>query len=282
MSSDLSGPPASPADSPPALEVIIRFKNSAGTLPAVLSALAAQTFQSFRLLGVDTGSSDSSGDLIRQAGGTIVFWKEAYSHPKVLNFGVEHAQGALILALSSHTSLTAPDTLERMVAAMQDPEVACVSAKWDEDPYYSDRVTWEEIQEKGLKFGSIYSNSMGMFRRSFWEEERFDESLDGCEDYAWAVAQLRRGHVAVRMNYPFTYERSRNDRVHHLCLNTHLLAKKHGLEVAWMGAKGTVKELVKISAQRLLGRGDREELTARYGEHREKLRAWMDSRRRTA
>ncbi|MDB6080434.1 MAG: hypothetical protein JWO82_4181, partial [Akkermansiaceae bacterium] len=169
----------------------------------------------------------------------------------------------------------------RMVAAMADPEAACVSAKWDDDPYYSDRVSWEEIREKGLKFGSIYSNSMGMFRRAFWEEAAFDEGLSGCEDYAWAIEQLHRGHVCLRMDFPFTYERSRNDRVHELCLATHLLAKKHGLEVAWMGAKGTVKELIKVTGQRLLGRGDFEALAAKQMEHREKLRAWFDSRRTT-
>lgn len=54
------------------------------------------------------------------------------------------------------------DAIERMVGALDDPRGACVSAKWDDDPFHSDAVTWDELKAKGLKFGSIYSNSMGM------------------------------------------------------------------------------------------------------------------------
>ncbi|MDB6078620.1 MAG: family 2 glycosyl transferase, partial [Akkermansiaceae bacterium] len=119
MTSAESKPPASSANPPRAtLDVVIRFKNSAATLPPVLTALAAQTLRPDRILGVDTGSGDRSAELIRQAGGDVIRWDAPYSHPKVLNFAVRHCTGTLVLALSSHTSLTDPETLARLVAAM--------------------------------------------------------------------------------------------------------------------------------------------------------------------
>ena len=225
----------------PSLGVLIRFSNSAETLPDVLAALKKQTLQPDMILGVDNGSRDQSRALIQAAGGTVVEWTGRYEHSKVLNFGLRHIAADLVLVLSSHTVLEAPDTLARMVDAMSDPRTACVSGKWDADTYFSDAVDWRELQAKGLKFGSIYSNSMGMIRRSFWEEMPFDETTLTSEDYAWVVAQIHRGHVCRRLDFPFSYRRNGNVRDGEFAYFTFSLARKYGLHVAWLGPVSSVK-----------------------------------------
>jgi glycosyltransferase involved in cell wall biosynthesis len=221
------------------LGILIRFANSATTLPDVLAALQGQTLQPDVILGVDSGSSDGSDKLIRNAGGQVIYWSQRYEHSKVLNFGVKHLQTDLVLALSSHTVLEDPETLSRMVEAMRDPRTACVSLKWDQDPFYSDAIDWHELSAKGLKFGSIYSNSMGMLRRSLWERQPFDESLDSSEDYAWAIHQLDLGHICRRLALPFRYRRSGHNRDFEFAQIVFRLAQKHCLKVTWLGLRAT-------------------------------------------
>lgn len=227
------------APASPSIGVLIRFANSAKTLPAVLAALAAQTLRPDVILGVDSGSQDESRQLIDGAGGRVVRWEHAYEHAKVLNFGLRHLETDLVLILSSHTVLDDPETLARMVECLRDPLTACVSLKWDADPFYSDSITWQELLAKGLKFGSIYSNSMGMIRRELWTRMPFDESLETAEDYAWAIAQLEKGHVCHRLALPFHYQRSGHNRDYDFARMVFQFARRHRLKVAWLGVRAT-------------------------------------------
>ncbi|MFC5453412.1 glycosyltransferase family 2 protein [Prosthecobacter fluviatilis] len=229
----------------PTLGILIRFKNSAATLPRVLHRLHAQTLRPHTILGVDTGSTDGSAALITQAGGSVVAWTQPYHHARVLNYGLTHLQTDLILVLSSHTTLDDDDALEQMCAAFENPRVACVSAKWDDDPYYSDAITWDELLVKGLKFGSIYSNSMGMIRRKAWEAVPFDETLLTAEDYAWAIEQLRLGHICKRLPLRFGYDRSGHDRTFEFAQLVFHFARRYKLHVAWLGATRSLQQMLK-------------------------------------
>lgn len=249
----------------PTLGVLIRFSNSAQTLPDVLAALRYQTVTPDVIVGVDSACTDHSRQLIEAAGGRILPWPHAYDHAKVLNFGLRHLETDLVLVLSSHTVLDDPETLARMIDAMRDPHTACVSLKWDNDPHYTDAITWNELRAKGLKFGSIYSNSMGMLRRSLWLETPFDETLHTAEDYAWAIAHLKRGHICRRLKLPFHYQRSGHNRDHDFARTVFRFARLHGLKVAWLGVLGTLKEWWKALRHRD---------PSATGLHQARLRAW--------
>ena len=228
----------------PTLGVVIRFKNSDATLPAVLDALRRQTVQPDLILGVNNESADSSAALLRAAGAKLVDWTEPYSHPRVLNFALRHCPTDLVLVLSSHTLLQLPDAVAELVAAMADPRTACASGKWDDDPFYSNAIDWQELKAKGLKFGSIYSNSMGILRRSRWEQIPFDESLVSMEDSAWALEQVKRGFICRRLDFAFDYLRHGRSRAFLFAVNTFQLAARHQLPVAWLGVVGTLRELL--------------------------------------
>ena len=225
--------------------VLIRFSNSAETLPDVLAALESQTLRPDHILGVDSGSRDGSRTLIEQAGGKVINWTQRYHHSEVLNFGISHLKTDLILVLSSHTVLESPETLAQMVEAMRDQNTACVSLKWDQDPFYSDAIDWTELGMKGLKFGSIYSNSMGMIRRKFWMSQKFDESLPTAEDYAWSLGQIRQGHLCRRLELPFRYSRGGSSRDFEFAQVVFALARKHRLKVTWLGLRATLSALLK-------------------------------------
>jgi hypothetical protein len=105
--------------------------------------------------------------------------------------------------------IVSPDTLAHMVAALNDPALVCVSLKWNDDPFFSDAISSTELQQKGLRFGSFFSNSMSMLRCSLWESLAQDETLPAAEDVAWALAQLQNGHLCRRLHLPFSYRRRR-------------------------------------------------------------------------
>ena len=244
--------------------MLIRFSNSANTLPDVIAALKAQTHQPDVILGIDSHSTDGSASLLREAGANVIPWTAPYEHSAVLNFGIQHLHTDFILILSSHTVLHSPDTLRQMVVCLEQPGAACASLSWDEDPYYSDAITWKELEAKGLRFGSIYSNSMGMIRRQLWETRPFDEEVKAAEDYAWALTQLRSGHSCHRLHLPFGYHRSGNLRDDDFARVTFRFAKQHGLKVAWLGARQSLMTLLKSKTP------DREAIKAR-------LWAWLCS-----
>lgn len=227
----------------PTIGVLIRFKNSAATLPSVLQRLQAQTIRPLFILGVDTGSTDDSASLITQAGGRVIAWSQPYHHARVLNYGLRHLHTDLVLVLSSHTTLEDNDAVERMLSVFEDARVACVSAKWDDDPFYSDAITWDELHAKGLKFGSIYSNSMGMIRRKSWQAVPFDESLITAEDYAWAIEQLQHGHISKRLALRFGYERSGHDRTFEFAQLVFHFARRYGLRVTWLGVPRSLQQM---------------------------------------
>ena len=272
---------ASPGTPRPSLGVLIRFRNSAATLPGVLEALRRQTVRPDLIVGVNNQSTDASPELMRAAGARIVDWNEPYHHSRVLNFGLRQCPTELVLVLSSHTVFKSPDAIARLVAAMRDPKTACASVRWDDDLFYSEAVEWRELQQKGLKFGSIYSNSMGLLRRSLWEQLPFDETLASMEDCAWALEQVKRGHICRRLKLPFTYQRSGKDRAFLFAMITFKLAARHGLTVTWLGPRLTMRSMARGVTSRLFAQpkavGPKEELRR----HRERFWAWLTWRWRS-
>ena len=243
------------------LGVVIRFKNSARTLPAVLAALRAQTLQPDFILGVDSGSTDGSPALLQAAGAVIVQWAAPYHHSKVLNFALARCPAERVLVLSSHTVLVATDALAKLNAALDDPLTACASAKWTPDTYYSDAITWPELTAKGLKLAAIYSNSFGLLRRAWWEELPFDETAPGMEDYIWAVAQVHRGRVCRLVEFEFSYQRQAHTRDFILATCAFRLASQHGLRIRWLGVKHSLRQILRLSLAVLRSHPCRDDIT---------------------
>ena len=136
------------------------------------------------------------------------------------------------------------------------------------------------MQAKGLKFGSIYSNSMGLLRRSLWEQIPFSESVPTMEDCGWALEQAKRGYLCRRVKFDFHYQRNSQDRVFIFAALTFRLAAQHGLRVAWLGPRASLAGLFRAGFQALRGRGTRSSQQALL--HYDRLRAWAFGRYRRA
>ncbi len=272
-----------PLDSPkrPSVAVVMRFKNHCATMRPTLAALTAQTHPPDQIIGVDTGSSDGSRELLLSHGARIVDWTQPYHVARTINAGVAACTTDLVLVLSAHSVLDDRETIARYVAAFADPACAGVSLR---PPGYTrdlpDAITWSTVQERGLTYCSIYSNSHGMVRKSLWDEMPFDECF-GCagEDYCWALEQLRRGHHVVMLPIAYSYLK-RDRRLHADFLYAVLtIGSRFRLPMGWLGVKRTTLALawaiIRVVVSLGLSRQSRDDLAEHVGH----MRGWWRWRR---
>ena len=227
------------------LGVVMRFRNSAATLPRVLNALAAQTRKPEVIIGLDNGSTDGSRAMLERRGAHIVDWTQPYHVSRVLNCGLAACATDLVVVLSSHSVLIETDIFARYEAAFANPLVAAASHRYRGVARYRDEIDLTHVQRLGLVRGSIYSNSDGCLRRRYWEESPFDERLGfAAEDYDWALTQLKKGRLIQLLT--FAHEHIRTSIPPKLFLKTsrdvRAIANKHRLALAKWGAGGDLYE----------------------------------------
>src|SRR4026208_317065 len=87
----------------PFVSIIMRSFNEGWALRETLPALKAQEYRNWELIVIDSGSTDGSVDLIRQAKPRhfIQIKAEDYNPSRVLNHGMELARGELAVFLNA-------------------------------------------------------------------------------------------------------------------------------------------------------------------------------------
>jgi len=221
--------------------VVMRFRDSAATLPAVLDALFAQSRRPDLLIGVDTGSRDGSRALLERRGARIIDWTQPYHVSRVLNAGIAACPTDLVLVLSAHSVLSDPGTVARYVSAMDDPTCAGVSARPPGFEHFPERIDWAVACARGLTYCSCFSNSLGMLRRNRWERIPFDERLAvAAEDYTWALEQLRANQHVAMPTEPYRY--LNRERPPHAARLRAVLAvgRRFGLPMRWLGVRASL------------------------------------------
>lgn len=152
-----------------------------------------------QLIVVDNGSRDATAAIATRHGAQVLSLPvQAFTFGGALNLGAAAARGDLIVALSADAFAQDPSWLSRLVAAFEDPSVACASGEaWRPD---GSRLRERVLQDAVLlarapEWG--YSNGAGAFRAELWRERPFREDLPGCEDREWARHWLLRGYRCV-------------------------------------------------------------------------------------
>ncbi|HEY3445911.1 MAG TPA: glycosyltransferase family A protein [Myxococcales bacterium] len=111
---------AKPASRAPAVSVVVPFFNLARYLPETLASIRRQTFESYEIVVVDDGSTDSDcADLLRrlEGEGVRVVRKPNGGLASARNAGFREARGRFVLPLDAD-DLIAPDYLETAVRAL--------------------------------------------------------------------------------------------------------------------------------------------------------------------
>jgi len=175
--------------------VVIRARDEAADIGRTLDLLAAQT-EGHEVVVVDSGSRDATPEIARAAGARVLALED-FSFGRALNVGAAACDAPVIVSLSAHAFPRSPDWLAHVVAAFDDPAVACV---YGEERDASGRPLGGAVRQDAATARAHphwgYSNGAGAFRTALWRERPFREDLPGAEDREWALWALE-AHAAV-------------------------------------------------------------------------------------
>lgn len=173
------------------LSLITACWNSAKTITDTLRSVNAQTLEDFEYLIVDGGSKDDTMAIVAREGARVT---SAVSEPDkgiydAYNKGLARATGDVIGFINSDDYYCAPDVLEQVMAAFEDPSVEAVHA----DLVYVDPEDTGKIERhwksrpatiESLRRGFIPAHPTVFLRRSAYEKVgTFDTTYRLAADY---------------------------------------------------------------------------------------------------
>lgn len=122
MTIEATNPPAAgaPADG---LTILVPAYNEEGSIADTVRSLLGQTTPPRQIIVIDDFSTDRTGEIARGLGVTVLRPpSNTGSKAGAQNFALEHVRTPLVMAIDADTTL-APDAVERILAAMDDPAV---------------------------------------------------------------------------------------------------------------------------------------------------------------
>lgn len=192
---------------PPKLSIVIITLNEQQRLPRLLADLAAQTWQDFEILHVDSNSDDETVARSREISGRFANYRIVEMKTRGVsrgrNVGAAQAQGERLLFLDADTRLS-PDFLQKSIRNLDqtaaDIGVVCMSAEGLSVPYQFGFALFNA----GIRATSrFFPTAIGACLFSTPELHRriggFDENLSLCEDcnYVLKAHRIDRRKLAV-------------------------------------------------------------------------------------
>lgn len=182
----------------PSVSIIMRTKDVADIVGQTLAALHSQTFRDFDLVVVDSGSKDQTLDIVgRYPARVISIRPEDYYPGRVLNRAMAETDGDIVVFMNSDVVALRPDTLERLLAAFQDPKVMAAFARQVARPEAHDWVIRDYVEaypsDGEAPSWQPYSLPLAAMRREAWQIQPFYTDAWGSEDTEWGVRARERG-----------------------------------------------------------------------------------------
>lgn len=188
----------------PETSIVIRAFNEERWLPEVLAALTRQTYRSFEILLVDSGSVDRTRDIAADAGARIIRLRsEDFTFGHSLNVGIEASLGRFVAILSAHAIPTDEHWLQRLVDPLRDPgtPMSYGGQRGHALSKYAERLDFLRVygnEPKRMRAPDYFANNANSaIRKDAWEEHPFDEGLTGLEDIAWAKHWMEHGKTVA-------------------------------------------------------------------------------------
>jgi len=184
----------------PVLTIIIPTFNRADFLKKSIQSVLSQTFTDFELIVVDDGSTDHTGDVVREFSGIRYVScpvNAGVSHAR--NLGIGLARGRYICFLDSD-DLWVKNKLEKQIRWMEshpDCQWCYTNEIWIRrgvrvNPMNKHRKYSGDIFSRSLPLCIVSPSSVLMRAELFDEVGMFDEDLPVCEDYdLWLRISLK-------------------------------------------------------------------------------------------
>ena len=203
-------------DQQPFVSVIMPAYNGERYIADSIRSLLAQTYDNWELIVVDDGSTDRTGEIVREMAAHEPRIKYVYQANgrlgKARNTGILNSRGPLI-AFLDQDDLWAPQKLELQVAVQQTLKGGVVFTggyfffgddTTDETkplPIVPGRLAGHDLIDRLLRFNFMPVMSVMMERQSFDEVGPFEEGepYHGCEDYDLWLKLAKHGAVFFGM-----------------------------------------------------------------------------------
>lgn len=184
------------------ISVIMRSRNSGRVLEQTLKALFSQTLKHFKLLIVDSSSTDNTLAIASHYPAEILSIPAGDYYPgKVLNEAMCRLDTDLVVFLNSDAVPLTPYTLELLLEPFCNPLVQATYARQMPRP---DAETWVQrdyqaaFPEGHAPGWMLFPLSLAAMRRRIWEQRPFYTAAWGSEDAEW-------GHWAKGAGYQIHY-----------------------------------------------------------------------------
>lgn len=180
--------------------VVVRTYNEECHIGRLLTGLLEQTVQASEIIIVDSGSTDATLSIASRFPVKIVHInKEEFSFGRSLNFGCAQACSEIILIASAHVYPIYRNWTELMLASFDNPKVGLVYGGQcgDEFSSYSEKCImrkWFPKVENCIQDHTFCNNGNSAIRKDLWNKFKYDESLTGLEDLAWAKEITEAGY----------------------------------------------------------------------------------------
>ena len=195
------------------ISVVIPIYNRESTLQKCVDSVLAQTYDNTEVILVNDGSTDNSEEICRRYEQTdsrvSVINKENGGLSSARNAGIDKSRGEYIFFIDSDDWIDS-DTLEVLLktALQKDTDVTGCCAYFNfpngvENSRASEEIYIRDTHAliKWMLLGGIDANAAWgkLFKRSIFENLRFDESCDFCEDdeFSFRIARAAKSYVRI-------------------------------------------------------------------------------------
>jgi len=165
-----------------------------------MSGIMQQKGETPEIIVVDSGSTDATLSIAAQYPAQILnIDKEDFSFGHSLNLGCEAASGDILVIASAHVYPLYSDWIEHLVQPFENERIACVYGRQsgNEATKFSERqvfARWFPEESDLNQDHPFCNNANAAIRHSVWERFRYDETLTGLEDLAWAKQVISAGY----------------------------------------------------------------------------------------
>jgi len=173
----------------PRVSIIMRSFNEGWALRQTLPALRAQDWQNWELIVIDSGSTDCSVELIRQAAPRhfVQIRPQDYNPARVLNLGMKLAGSEIAIFLNADATPQGAGWLRPLAAALQAPRTAAAFGRQIPRPdcqavFAHDYMRCFGLQRDSACWEHFFSMVSSGVRKDIWERRGFLETMQYSED----------------------------------------------------------------------------------------------------
>lgn len=181
--------------------IVIRAYNEGKYIGRLLEGIKQQTIKDVEIILVDSGSTDDTVSIAESFGVKIVrIPSSEFTFGRSLNYGIQAATRELVVFASAHVYPVYPDWLETLLRPFQDEQIALAYGKqrgYEGSKYSEHQIfrQWYPDLSKPRQETAFCNNANAAIRKSLWEQNKYDETLTGLEDLAWAKWATQQGHA---------------------------------------------------------------------------------------